>query len=169
MKVEIRAWKPEDAPELATLINNKKIHDNLRDGIPYPYTVTDAEAFIASTLKAERDTQYSWAIVYGGKTVGSIGIFRKDNIHRYTAEMGYWVAEPYWGKGICTKAVKDACEYVFDNTDIIRVFAEPYAYNAASCRVLEKAGFKFEGTLRKNAVKNGKILDMKIYALLKGE
>jgi RimJ/RimL family protein N-acetyltransferase len=81
--------------------------------------------------------------------------------------MGYYIAEPWWGKGIGTTAVKEVCSYIFNNTDIIRIFAEPFAYNIASCRILEKAGFTFEGTLRKNAVKNGKVIDMKMYALVK--
>lgn len=81
--------------------------------------------------------------------------------------MGYYISESYWGKGIMTEVVKKTCKYVFDNSDIIRIYAEPFAYNAASCRVLEKAGFQYEGTLRNNAIKNGKVIDMKLYALLK--
>jgi RimJ/RimL family protein N-acetyltransferase len=157
----------EDAPELAKALNNKNIQNNLRDGLPYPYTVSDAESFITAMLKAEKDSQYTWTITENDKTIGSIGIFRKDNVHSRTAEMGYYIAEPWWGRGIVTLAVKEACAYVFQNTDIIRIFADPFAYNAASCRVLEKAGFQYEGTLRKNAVKNGKVLDMKMYALVK--
>lgn len=167
MDVKIRAWEMDDAYNLAAALNNKKIQDNLRDGIPYPYTVADAEMFISSMLRAEKDSQYAWAITVDNKAVGSIGVFRKDNIHRYTAEMGYYIAEPWWGKGICTIAVKEACNYIFKNTDILRIFAEPFAYNIASCWVLEKTGFVLEGTLRKNAIKNGEILDMKMYALVK--
>ncbi|MGI6085697.1 MAG: GNAT family N-acetyltransferase [Acetivibrionales bacterium] len=167
MDVKIRTWEMKDAIDIAAALNNKKVQDNLRDGIPYPYTVADAEMYISSMLKAEKDSQYGWAITVDNKAVGSIGVFRKDNIHRYTAEMGYFVAEPWWGKGICTIAVKEACSIIFKNTDIIRIFAEPFAYNIPSCRVLEKAGFILEGRLRKNAVKNGKILDMKMYALVK--
>lgn len=163
----IRLWEMEDAVELSNAINNKKIQDNLRDGIPYPYTAADAEDFIRATLASEKGSQYAFAITVGNKAVGSIGVFRKENIHRRTAEMGYFIAEPYWGRGIATGAVIEVCDYMFANTDIIRIFAEPFAYNTASCRVLEKAGFLFEGTLRKNAVKNGEILDMKMYALVK--
>ena len=101
--------------------------------------------------------------------VGSIGVFRQENIHRQTAELGYYVAEEYWGRGIMTEAVKQICEYVFCKSDILRIYAEPFAYNAASCWVLEKAGFQYEGTLRSNAVKNGKVIDMKMYSLLKTE
>ena len=101
--------------------------------------------------------------------IGSIGIFRQGNIHRQTAELGYYIAEEYWGKGIMTEAVKQICEDVFANSDIIRIYAEPFAYNIASCRVLEKVGFQYEGTLRSNAVKNGKVIDMKMYSLIKEE
>jgi len=165
--VHLREWKPEDAPELTAAINNKKVLDNLRDGIPYPYTKQDAEMFIAATLSAEKDTQYAFAICYNDKVIGSIGVFRKDNVHRYTAEMGYYIAEPYWSKGIMTEAVRQMCAYIFENTDIVRIFAEPYARNNASCRVLEKAGFKFEGVLRQNAVKNGQSVDMRMYAIIR--
>jgi len=167
LRVGLREWKPEDAPELTAAINNKKVLDNLRDGIPYPYTKKDADEFISGTLSAEKDSQYAFAITYDGNVIGSIGVFRKENVHRLTAELGYYIAEPYWGKGIMTEAVKRICAYIFENTNIVRIFAEPYARNAASCRVLEKAGFQFEGTLRQNAVKNGKSLDMRLYAILR--
>lgn len=163
----IRDWSMADAEDLASAINNKKIHDNLRDGLPFPYTVFDARDYIQSVLDAPKDNQYAWAIQLDGRAIGSIGVFRKDNIHCRTAEMGYYIAEPYWGKGITTDAVKEACEYIFAHTDIVRIFAEPFAYNEASCKVLEKAGFAFEGRLCKNAVKNGQVIDMKLYALVR--
>jgi len=167
MNIGIRLWKTDDAQALAKIFNNKKIHDNLRDGLPLPYTISDAESFISAMLSADRNTTYAWAITVDGIVVGGIGVFRKDNVHRLTAEIGYWVAEECWGKGIMTEAVKQACRYIFDDTDIVRIFAEPYAFNTPSCRVLEKAGFVYEGTLRKNAVKNGQFVDMKMYAIIK--
>ena len=167
MQISIREWKIEDAPDLVEAINNKKVLDNLRDGVPFPYTIKDAEDFIRAMLTSDKETTFPFAIAYGDKAIGSIGIFRKDNVHRRTAELGYYIGEPYWGKGVTTEAIKQICDYIFTNTDIIRIFAEPYAHNDASCRVLEKAGFQFEGTLRQNAVKNGQLLDMKMYALIK--
>jgi len=167
-KVELREWKIEDAPDLTVAINNKNVLDNLRDGIPYPYTEKDAAEYIAATLSAKEDSQYAFAICLDDKAIGSIGVFRKDNVHRYTAEMGYYIGEPYWGNGIMTEAVRQMCAYVFGNTDIVRIFAEPYAHNSASCRVLEKAGFQFEGVLRQNVVKNGQLVDMKMYANIRG-
>lgn len=167
MQIEIRKWKIENAEELKNSINNEKILDNLRDGIPYPYTTQDAKEFIRQTQNAKKDSQYSWAIVVDDKVIGSIGVFRKENIHDRTAEMGYFIKEQYWGKGIMTKVIKDVCQYIFENTNIIRIFAEPFAYNIGSCKVLEKSGFQLEGILRKNAIKNGKVLDMKIYSIIK--
>ena len=90
-----------------------------------------------------------------------------ENIHSKTAEMGYYIGEPYWGNGYTTSAVQQTCQYVFEHSDILRIFAEPFARNKRSCRVLEKAGFQYEGTLRSNAIKNGEILDMKMYAMIK--
>ena len=149
------------------MLNNKNIQNNLRDGLPYPYTADDAEEYIVSMLSADKTKTFAFAITVNDIAIGSIGVFRCGNIHSRTAEMGYYVGEPYWGKGFATSAVKQTCKYIFDNTDIIRIFAEPFAYNTASCHVLEKAGFQFEGTLHSNAVKNGKIIDMKMYALVK--
>ena len=167
LNVQIRKWNMIDAPNLAELLNNKKIMDNLRDGLPYPYTVKDAEDYITAMLSANPENTYAFAITLDEKVVGSIGVFRCENIHFQTAEMGYYIGEPYWGKGIMTTAVKQTCQYIFEHTDIIRIFAEPFHNNTASCRVLEKAGFQLEGLLRKNAVKNGQVLDMKMYALVK--
>ncbi len=167
MDCVIREWRIEDKNSLAEMLNNKNILDNLRDGLPYPYTVNDAEEFIASMLSADKTKTFAFAITVNDVAIGSIGVFRCDNIHSQTAEMGYYLGEPYWGNGFGTSAVNQICKYIFENTDIIRIFAEPFEYNRASCHVLEKAGFKFEGTLHSNAVKNGKVLDMKMYALVK--
>ncbi len=169
MQCTIRTWRPSDAADLAAAMNNPNILKNLRDGIPYPYTQADAEEYIRTMLGAEPGSQYAFAIDVDGRAIGSIGVFRQANIHFRTAELGYYVAQPYWGQGICTDAVRQACGYVFQNSDILRIFAEPFAHNAASCRVLEKAGFILEGTLRKNAFKNGEILDMTLYSLVREE
>lgn len=167
MEYSIRKWRMEDARDLANALNNKNILNNLRDGLPYPYTEKDAKEYIMAMLESSADKTFAFAITADDKAIGSIGVFRCENIHARTAEMGYYIAEEYWGRGIGTTAVKMVCKYIFEKTDIIRIFAEPFAYNIASCRVLEKSGFEYEGTLRKNAVKNGVVLDMKMYALVK--
>jgi len=169
MKCRIRKWELSDAKDLAAALSNKKVQDNLRDGLPYPYTEQDGKEFISAMLSADENETFAFAITVDNMVIGSIGIFRQGNIHRQTAELGYYIAEEYWGKGIMTEAVKQICEYVFAKSDIIRIYAEPFAYNIASCRVLEKVGFQYEGTLRSNAVKNGKVMDMKMYSLLKEE
>ncbi len=169
MICKIRKWDLTDAADLAAVLSNKKVQDNLRDGLPYPYTKQDGADYISAILSADENETFAFAITADGRVVGSIGVFRQGNIHRQTAELGYYVAEEYWGKGIMTAAVKQICKYVFDKSDIIRIYAEPFAYNKASCRVLEKAGFQYEGILRHNAVKNGKVIDMKMYSLLKEE
>ena len=169
MNCRIRKWELADAKDLAAALSNTKIQDNLRDGLPYPYTEQDGIDYISSMLSADENDTFAFAITVDEKVIGSIGVFRQGNIHKQTAEVGYYIAEEYWGKGIMTEAIKQTCKYVFDKSDIIRIYAEPFAYNAASCRVLEKAGFQYEGTLRKNAIKNGKVIDMKMYSLLRTE
>lgn len=167
MAVRLRTWTLADAPALAKLINNKKVQDNLRDGLPFPYGEEDAKAFLSAMLASDPDQNLAFAIEADGKLIGSISATRCANIHFRTAELGYYLGEPYWGKGFATEAVRQICDYIYRNTDIIRIFAEPFAYNTASCRVLEKAGFQLEGLLRSNAVKNGRILDMKMYARIR--
>ena len=169
MVCKIRKWRPSDAAELAKVLSDKEILDNLRDGLPYPYTEQDGAAFISAMLAADERETFAFAVTVQDKAVGSIGVFRQGNVHRRTAELGYYIAKEYRGKGMMTEAVRQVCTYVFDNSDILRIYAEPFSYNAASCRVLEKAGFQYEGTLRCNAVKHGRILDMKMYARLKDE
>lgn len=169
MKCRIRKWELSDARDLAAALSNKKVQDNLRDGLPYPYTEQDGKDFISAMLSADENETFAFAITVDNMVIGSIGIFRQNNIHRQTAELGYFIAEEYWGKGIMTEAVRQICKYVFCESDIIRIYAEPFAQNRASCRVLEKAGFQYEGTMRSNAVKNCKVIDMKMYSLLKQE
>lgn len=165
----LKKWDLSDAKDLVKILSDKRILDNLRDGIPYPYTLQDGKEFITSILQANENNTFAFAITIDNKVIGSITVFRQENIHNKTGELGYYLAREYWGKGIMTKVVNQICEYVFDNSDIIRIYAEPFAYNLASCRVLEKSGFHYEGTLRKNAIKNGKILDMKMYSRLKDD
>lgn len=167
MNCKIRKWSLADAADLAAALSNKHVQDNLRDGLPYPYTEQDGKDYITAMLSADENNIFAFAITVDNKVIGSIGVFRQGNIHRISAELGYYIAEEYWGKGIMTNAVKQICAYVFDKSEIVRIFAEPFAYNLASCRVLEKSGFQYEGTLRSNAIKNNKVIDMKMYSLLK--
>lgn len=165
--LEIRKWRLSDKDDLAEAVNNKNVQDNLRDGIPYPYTPSDAEWYINEMRGADPEDVFAFAITLDDKVIGSISVARQPNIHKRTGELGYYIGEPYWGNGYTTEAVRKICAFVFEHTDIIRIFAEPFAYNIGSCRALEKAGFQYEGTLRANAVKNGTVLDMKMYGRIK--
>lgn len=167
MECKLRPWRMDDAEDLTAAINNPKIQNNLRDGIPYPYTEKDAEEFIGLMLHADPDRMFAFAIAVEDKAVGSIAVERGQNIHRRTGELGYYVAEPYWNRGIGESAVRQIVEYVFAHSDIVRIYAEPFSYNKGSCRILEKNGFQLEGVMRRNAVKNGEFLDMKLYSVIK--
>ncbi len=167
MKIEVTEWKLGDAKDLVATINNKAVLDNLRDGLPYPYTEKDAEDYILSMLSSDKSKIFAFAVRVDGVAVGSIGIFRQDNIHFRTAELGYYLKQELWGRGIMPEAVKSACDFVFSRSDIVRIYAEPFADNVASCRVLEKCGFSCEGVMRKNAFKNGEFKDMKLYSLVR--
>ncbi|MDE7163012.1 MAG: GNAT family N-acetyltransferase [Clostridia bacterium] len=165
--ITIREWREGDAKALSMLLSDKRVMDNLRDGLPFPYTEADALDYISFCNSADKNSSFCFAIVYNDKVVGSIGVFRQGNIHFRTAELGYYIGVEHWGKGITTEAVRLACKHVFDNTDIVRIYAEPFVENIGSCRVLEKNGFALEGIMRKNAYKNGVLRDMKLYALVK--
>lgn len=166
--ISLRSWEHSDAERLAIIANNKKIYDNLRDGFPSPYSIEDAKKFI-SDLQQDNKQPKVFAIEYGSIVVGSIGVFLKEDIYRKNAEIGYYLAEEYWGEGIMTKAIKAITQYIFDNFDVIRVYAEPFARNIGSRKTLEKAGFRFEAQLKNNIIKNNVVEDSCIYAVLKNE
>jgi len=165
MEIKIRKWWRSDAKDLAAVLSNRNILNNLRDGLPYPYTEDDAADYIEAMLSADENDTFAYAITKDGKVIGSIGAFRQSNIHRQTAELGYYLAEDCWGQGIMTEAIRQVCREIFENTDILRIYAEPFSYNTGSRRALEKAGFRYEGLMRRNAVKNGKVVDMALYSL----
>ncbi len=159
----LRNWRIEDAEALAKSANNFKIWLNLRDGFPHPYSLDDALSFI-NTLGQLPNV---FAIEIDEKAVGSIGYFPQNDVERFNAEIGYWLAEAYWGKGIMSDVVTHLSEYIFENTEIIRIFATPFAHNPASKKVLEKAGFTFKCTLTKAAFKNGQFIDELYYEKIK--
>lgn len=163
----IRDWQMMDAPSIAKYANNRKIWINLRDAFPHPYSLQDAESFISRANEGNPITVF--AIATRLEAIGSIGLMLGKDVHRFTAEIGYWLAEPYWGKDIMTQAVKSLVAYGIHDLGLLRIFAEPYTTNQASARVLEKAGFKAEGILRSNVFKDGKVLDQYLYSYVAGE
>jgi ribosomal-protein-alanine N-acetyltransferase len=164
--VILRPWSVGDARELAIIADNKKISDNLRDGFPYPYSLKDARNWLNIIIPENFPPRF-FAITIDRQLVGSIGIVSKSDIYRKNFEIGYFLAEEYWGKGIATRAIKAATTYAFKDFDIVRVYAEPFSDNTASRRALEKAGFSLEATLRRNVIKNGIIKDSCIYSVLR--
>jgi len=164
----LRPWSVKDARQLALIADNKNIADNLRDGFPFPYSLKDAIAWLNLILPENFPPRF-FAIEVEKELVGSIGIVKKSDIYRKNFEIGYFISESFWGKGIATKAIKAATSYAFKDFDIVRVYAEPFSDNAGSRRALEKAGFSLEATLKRNVIKNGIVKDSCIYSVLKEE
>jgi len=165
--IKLREWQLSDAASLAENINNPNVWDNLRDGLPKPYSETDGKEFIEFVL-AQPKPATILAIEFDGKVVGSIGITLRTDVERITAEIGYYLGENYWNKGIMTEAIKQMATYVFTNFPYLRkIYATPFDFNTASHKVLEKVGFEREAILKQAAIKNEKIVDMYYYSLFR--
>jgi RimJ/RimL family protein N-acetyltransferase len=158
----IRSWRLGDAEAIVQHANNRKIWLQLRDRFPHPYTSADAERFLRSAVEANPETDFSIAV--GDESVGGIGFTLGTDVERCSAELGYWLGEAFWGRGITTAAVWAATQYAMNTYNLTRVFAVPFVDNAASCRVLEKVGFVREGVMRRSAVKDGRVIDQVLYA-----
>jgi RimJ/RimL family protein N-acetyltransferase len=159
---EIRSWQRLDAESLARHANNRKIWRNLRDAFPHPYSLDDAHAFLK--LAMARNPESWFAIAVNDQAVGGIGITLHNDVERVSAEIGYWLGEAFWGRGIMTEAVKAITEFAIDSYQLTRVYALPFEWNEASVRVLEKAGYLREARLRRCAIKDGQIVDQFMYA-----
>jgi len=161
----IRSYRTEDAESLARSANNRSIWRNLNDYFPHPYTLEDAHSWIALTRR--ESPEQNFAIASDREVIGGIGLKLRDDVYRRTAEIGYWLAEPYWGRGIATAALQALTGYAFEQFDLVRIDAGVFEWNPASCRVLEKAGYEREARLRRSVVKDGRIIDRLIYARLR--
>ena len=158
----IRDHRPSDAESLAKHANNRKVWLGLRDAFPHPYTTEDAKKFLQGSIAGLPRIHFCIAIK--GEAVGGVGLRPGEDVHRHTAEFGYWLGEEFWGQGIMSEIVPAFVDYCFKEFSLSRIFAMPHSNNTASARVLEKAGFVLEGRLRNNVVKDGKILDSLLYA-----
>lgn len=168
MNIQLRALHPDDAPVLAQLANNRKIWNNVRDRMPFPYTEKDARTFIANVAnKAGAQVQAIVSEPLG--FVGAIGLHTGEDIYVGTAELAYWIGEPHWGKGLASEAVRQMIESGFLKQRLRRIFAKVYAFNYGSARVLEKNGFRQESVARAAILKNGKVWDEIGFALLQSE
>ena len=166
MEIKLRKWNDTDLDTLVKYANNYNVAKWLTNGFPHPYTMEDGKAYL-SMIKNDNPTKV-FAIEVNGEAVGSIGIFPQSDIHEKSAEMGYWLAEAYWGQGIIPKAISQIVEYGFQTFDIVRIFARPFSTNVSSQRVLEKAGFTLEASLQRALYKNGEFMDELIYVRFRG-
>ncbi|MBI3519973.1 MAG: GNAT family N-acetyltransferase [Bacteroidetes bacterium] len=165
MQIVLRPWHLDDVTELVAMANNYNIAKYMADVFPHPYTLENGKTFIGFANSAPNSKIF--AITMDDIIVGSIGLHLQTDILRKNAEIGYWLGEQYWGKGISTEAIRQIVHYGFKNLDIVRIFARIYGTNIASQKVIEKAGFKLEGKYEKTLFKNNQFLDELIYAIRK--
>ena len=163
----LRPVTENDKHTLAHFANNEKIYNNVRDIFPFPYSLNDAENFIKSITENSQSPQTHFAIDIEGEAVGMIGLHQKSDVYRKNIELGYWLGEPFWNKGIISEVVKLLVQYTFSNFDVHRIYAGVFQSNPASIRVLEKSGFKLEAVLKNSVIKNNIIMDECIYSILK--
>ncbi len=161
----VRSFRDTDAAGLAPHANNRKVWLQLRDRFPHPYTIDDARGYIR--FAQAEDPETAFAITVDDLPVGVIGVVLRDDVERCSAEVGYWLGEPYWGRGIATRALAEFTHFAFAAYGVERLYAVPLASNTASCRVLEKVGYQLEGRMRRSAVKDGLVQDQLLYAVLR--
>ncbi len=158
----IRSWNWKDLASIVHHANNRKVWINLRDRFPHPYTVADARSWLQSVNEHRPETNF--AIVVDDEAVGGIGFTLQQDVAFRSAEIGYWLGEEFWGRGIATEALKAVTEHAFNEYDLCRLYAHVFEWNQASARVLEKAGYLFEGRLRMSVTKDGQTIDQLMYA-----
>ena len=163
-RVALRSLKNEDISLIQELANNPKVAANLRDAFPHPYTIDDATKFVDEAIISQPQNRF--AILENDIYVGNIGIHLLDDVYSNSAEIGYFIGEPYWNRGIATEALKLAVNYGFEILKLRRIFAGIFSFNPASAKVLEKAGFEYEGTLKAAIIKNGEIYDEIRYGIV---
>ena len=166
-RCSVRSWRSDDLPALVAHADNRKIWLNLRDRFPHPYTRQAGREFLRTVQLQRPETLF--AITVGGEAVGGIGFVMLADVERVSSEVGYWLAEPFWGRGIATEALVAVTGYAIETHGFTRLFAVPFASNHASRRVLEKAGYVLEGRLRRSAIKDGHIVDQWQYAFIAAE
>jgi ribosomal-protein-alanine N-acetyltransferase len=160
----LRDWRKSDEASIVRHANNLNIARQLRDRFPHPYTRDDARAFLKAASIGTPSTNFAIDVV--GEAVGGLGYVPGGDVERYSAEVGYWLAEPFWNRGIITEALGLFTRYAFTELNLLRLFAVPLADNARSIRVLEKAGYMREGILRSSCVKYGQAKDQVLYAVV---
>jgi ribosomal-protein-alanine N-acetyltransferase len=162
----VRDWRETDRDSLQRHANNRRVWRNLKDRFPHPYTLADAEAWLA--LHRTAPERAGWAIEVGDMAVGGIGLEPGTDVHARCAHIGYWLGEAYWGRGIASAAVRAVSEYSLDRLGFVRLEAPVYEWNPASMRVLEKCGFRREGVMKMSVFKDGELIDSVLYARVAG-
>lgn len=162
----VRNWRESDCESLPRFANNRRVWRNLKDRFPHPYTGADADAWLA--LSRTHPERTGWAIEADSTAVGGIGLLPGEDVHAKSAHIGYWLGEPYWGRGIMTAAVRTVSDYAILQLGILRLEAPVFEWNPASMRVLEKCGFAREGVMRKSVFKDGELIDCVLYARVAG-
>lgn len=173
----LRPFRMEDAPSLTRHVNNRKIWMNVRDALPHPYKEHHARSFIRQNLDNQRATgrsgktgrNFIFAIELDGDLAGAIGLHHKEDVYRLNYELGFWLGEPFWGRGIMTTAVGCITDFAFNETEAHRLYAEVFDHNQASMRVLTKNNFRREAVLREAIIKDGQIEDLHVFARLRSE
>ena len=166
-QLQIRPLTDDDLDSVVRYGNNPRIARNLEDRFPHPYTIEDARHWLE--YLEEQDPLTHFAIATTNEVIGGIGLNLRHDVYDRTGEIGYWLGEPFWGRGIATAALDVFTRWVFSSLDLVRLQARVFETNAASCRVLEKAGFRYEGRLRQSVTKLGTTMDQHIYGLLRSE
>lgn len=161
----LRGWKIGDEISLQKCANNKNVSRFLFDRFPFPYTIDDAELWVSMNVRQHRVSNF--VIDIEGEVAGAIEFKPGDDVHRKNADLGYWLAEQFWGRGIMTEAVNLIIKYAFENFELIRIQSAVNNNNPASMRVLEKAGFKKEGVLKNAIFKDGMVMDEHIFGICK--
>jgi [ribosomal protein S5]-alanine N-acetyltransferase len=158
----MRGWRSGDEPSLARHANDREIWLNLRDRFPHPYSLADAEEWVR--FASTQQPRVNFAIEVAGEAVGGISLMLQEDVERVSAEVGYWLGRSFWGRGIGTSALRAVTAHGMTTFGLTRIYALPYARNLSSLRVLEKAGYRREGVLRRSALKDGIVLDQVLYA-----
>ena len=161
-RCHLRPWQPSDVRSLVRHANNREVWLNLRDLFPHPYTTADAKRWLAQVCAQEPVTTF--AVVVDDSAVGGIGFRIQSDVHRLSAEIGYWLGEGYWGRGIMSEVLAAVTDYAFTSFDLRRLYAVVFEWNPSSAHILEKAGYVFEGRLAQSVIKDGRVIDSLIYA-----
>ncbi len=168
LSVKLRRLEQSDSTVIATLLNNQNVWNNLRDYIPKPYHAIHAAEFITSV--ADESPHQTFGIITGSEELcGVITLVCQSDVYRLSAEIGYWIGEPYWRRGIATQAIGLITEYGFNDLHLERVYAGVFEKNKASMRALEKNGYVKEGVFHNSIIKNGILMDEYRYAKLRDQ